>query len=712
MRNSDYSGLELSGKYVLEEKIGAGGSGVVYEATDNTLQRRVAIKLLHEGLRSDPVFLKQFLIEAKSAAKLNHPHIVKVLELGDHQSIPFIVFELLLGGSLRDLLDNGHRLSVPQAVRITKDLLAALKYSNACNIVHRDIKPSNLLFDEDGHIRITDFGIARALVATTVSSMNGSMFGTPRYSSPEQMSNQAISSPTDIYSLALVVVESVTGILPFDSESAAGWQLRTLQDMIVPEALGPLSYVVTAMGRRDPDQRSKPQELIQMLVELERTLPTPDSIPVSLHLRAVPNLRPGEIDTSIQDRTRILDLRNGALLGLDGGRGGGDVTIVDPGIPAGAGIGSFNVDQELKNQKSYQGDGDTALISSSSRLDDITYLAGYRDSKQLAGSALGANESYASGSVLTSDEIPIKDNVDQNPKRRSLVAKTLVWLGSLAILAALILALVSVFFVTPHVLLPNLLGKTKSQAMAQLLSGSLKPGQVVFARSSTVLVGSVISEYPQAGQSVAKNSYVSLVISSGPPNVIVPGVVGDTQAAAASSLASDHLVSNLSTSYSETVATGEVISEASIGQSVRPGTSIGIVVSLGPQPRTVPNMTGITYAAAQSELGAIQLQISDSQQYSDTVPQGIIVSQTVVSGTQVPRGSTVGVVVSLGPHTALVPDLTGQSIQQAQSALAQVGLSIATVYGPNGNVIIILQDPAPGATVTYGSGITVWVTKQ
>ena len=157
---SDLAGRVLAGRYLLHGAVGTGASGRVYVAEDTRLRRRVAVKVLHAALAEDAAFLRRFRAEAQLAAALHHPHIVTVHDWGD-DDVPFMVLELLEGGSLRSMLDQNNLLTVSQAARVGRDVASALEYAHARGVLHRDIKPANLLFDEHGIVRVADFGLAR-----------------------------------------------------------------------------------------------------------------------------------------------------------------------------------------------------------------------------------------------------------------------------------------------------------------------------------------------------------------------------------------------------------------------------------------------------------------------------------------------------------------------------------------------------------------------
>src|SRR6266480_965830 len=218
---ADLTGRVLAGRYRLLAPIGAGASGRVYVADDVRLKRRVGVKVLHLALAEDAGFLRRFRAEAQVAASLNHPNVMAVYDWGEDE-VPFMVLELLTGGSLRGVLDAGARLSPSQATHVGRQVTSALEYAHARGVVHRDIKPANLLFDEHGIARVADFGLARALAEASWTEPAGAVFGTARYASPEQAQGVKLDARSDLYSLALVLVEAVTGALPFTADTTLG----------------------------------------------------------------------------------------------------------------------------------------------------------------------------------------------------------------------------------------------------------------------------------------------------------------------------------------------------------------------------------------------------------------------------------------------------------------------------------------------------------
>ncbi len=316
---TDLAGRVLADRYRLRVPIGAGASGQVYLADDAILRRRVAVKVLHAGLAGDAGFLRRFRTEARLAASLNHPNVMTVYDWGD-DGVPFMVLELLEGGSLRAMLDRGVRLTPAQATQVGRQVCSALEYARGRGFVHRDIKPANLLFDEHGIVRVADFGLARALAEASWTEPAGTMLGTARYASPEQARGVALDVRSDLYSLALVLIESVTGTVPNVTDTTLGTLLaRTHESIVAPPELGPLGPVIERAGRIEPDERyPDPATMHAALGDAAKSLPPPGALVLAgLGGPAVdphPTQVRREVDRSVGQDPLVVDDRAGVTV--------------------------------------------------------------------------------------------------------------------------------------------------------------------------------------------------------------------------------------------------------------------------------------------------------------------------------------------------------------------------------------------------------------
>lgn len=280
-RMNDQVGRVLAGRYRLLAPIGAGAAAQVFLAEDTRLRRRVAIKLLHESYAGDEAFIRRFHSEARLAAGLNHPNLLAVYDWGDEE-VPFLVTEFIGGGSLRAMLDRGRRLSIAQATLVGLEAARGLDHAHRQGLVHRDLKPANLLFGDDGRLRIADFGLARALADAAVTEPAGAVLGTARYASPEQAQGRPLSGPSDVYSLALVLIESVTGHVPFSVDTTIGTLMARVSEPIpVTSRLEVLAPILEEAGAVDPEDRPDAARLATLLLRATEQLDPPAALPLA-----------------------------------------------------------------------------------------------------------------------------------------------------------------------------------------------------------------------------------------------------------------------------------------------------------------------------------------------------------------------------------------------------------------------------------------------
>lgn len=222
-------GSKLDGRYRIEAQIGAGGMSTVYRAFDETLEREVAIKVMHAEISRDPGALERFGREARTVAKLSDPHVVMVIDAGDDDGNPYIVFEYVRGDTLKDRVRREGPLPVSEAVAYAIEIGRALEAAHGRGLVHRDIKPQNVMIDEEGRAKVTDFGIARGLEPTQLTAA-GKVIGTTDYVSPEQALGHDVTGQSDIYSLGIVLFEMLVGDTPFKGDSGVGVAMKHVQE--------------------------------------------------------------------------------------------------------------------------------------------------------------------------------------------------------------------------------------------------------------------------------------------------------------------------------------------------------------------------------------------------------------------------------------------------------------------------------------------------
>src|SRR3954449_5531826 len=254
-------GTLLNGRYRLDAPVGTGGMSTVYRAFDTLLERQVAIKLMHRDIAGDPDQLERFRREARAVAQLNHPHVVGVIDAGEDDGMPYIVFEYVEGETLKDRIRRHGRLPVTEAVAYAIEIARALGAAHERRIVHRDVKPQNVLVDEEGTAKVTDFGIARSLAEEGLTA-EGRVLGTTDYVSPEQALGHGVANgQCDIYSLGIVLFEMLTGDVPFHGDNQVAVAMKHVREELPdvqlrrPEVSSALAAVVDRATAKDLDRR-------------------------------------------------------------------------------------------------------------------------------------------------------------------------------------------------------------------------------------------------------------------------------------------------------------------------------------------------------------------------------------------------------------------------------------------------------------------------
>jgi serine/threonine-protein kinase len=254
-------GEVIDERYRIEEVVGAGGMATVYKAADLTLERPVAVKVMRREVVKEADQLERFRREARAAAKLSHPHIVTVIDAGEENGRPWIVFEYVPGETLKQRIKGEGPLAIPEAVAYAIEVGSALVAAHGAGLVHRDVKPQNVLIDPHGHAKVADFGIARELEESDGLTKTGRVLGTTDYVSPEQAMGEDVTGQSDVYSLGVVLFEMLTGDVPFKGENHVAVAMKHVQDelpdvqAVRPEVSSALAAVVEKMTAKQPVDR-------------------------------------------------------------------------------------------------------------------------------------------------------------------------------------------------------------------------------------------------------------------------------------------------------------------------------------------------------------------------------------------------------------------------------------------------------------------------
>jgi serine/threonine-protein kinase len=638
---TDQIGRVLSGRYRLIAPLGTGASAQVYLADDVRLRRRVAVKVLHAALADDETFLRRFRAEAQAAAALSHPNIVAVYDWGDDDGSPYIVTEHLGGGSLRSVLDDGGRLTPSQALLVGLEATRALDYAHRRGFVHRDIKPANLLFGEDGRLRVADFGLARALAEAAWTEPQGAVLGTARYASPEQAQGESVDGRADVYSLALVLVEAVTGSVPFTADTTiATLMARVGKPIPVPDELGALQKPLQRAGQPLPADRPDAGELSIALMACAEDLPRPEPL-------------------ALQRSAPVVDLTGGP--GADATMHGasahapsrvaepGELTVTDVPVAASSpelGLG-FPIDDDLtdpdtgrRGRRRWPLVVATVLLASLLGIGAAWAVIEARTPRYEVPVLVGLTEDAARKAV---DEYGWKidrQTTRQDGSEAGKVLRTDPAKGEQLKKGDTLVLYVSL----GNELAPvpgDLVGKTIEDATAALdAAGGFVPKPTeVFDEAQAA--GIVLAVAPESSGDQPKGSEISLTVSKGPePRTVPSGLAGKTYDEAAAALAKVQLGATKVEAFSDDVEPGKVIElRPGEGQPAARDSKVEVVVSKGPDLVVVPNVDGTDLDGAIAKLEAAGFVVGDvagparGRPYVTDPP----------AGTKAKRGSTVDI---------------------------------------------------------------------
>lgn len=604
-------GTMLSGRYEVLKRVGSGGMADVYMAKDHKLNRNVAVKVLKSEYVEDEKFLKKFETEAQAVARLSHPNIVNIYDVGIEDGINYIVMELAEGITLKEYIRKKGYLSPKETVEISTQIASAISHAHKNHIIHRDIKPQNILVSDTGIIKVTDFGIAKATSSNTVTSTATAM-GSVHYISPEQAKGRFCDEKSDIYSLGITMYEMVTGHVPFDHENGVTIALMHLQNEITPP-----SQIRDGI----PDSLEK--------IILKCTMKKPEE-------------RYQTADDLIADLRLVFEDTSGGYVGV---------------VPAIDDSPTIMIDQNELTQR----------INTPKKDQKIQQEEPLKDEEQNA--------------YLDEDD-------EEESGMNSKIEKLVIVLA--AVVGAIILISIIVFVVkssgvfksgksttttsigttaesndteSKKYTVDNYIGMSLSAAREKI-DGKFKI-KVEEEYSADYAKGLVIRQDPESDTELEEGKTLTLVVSKGTrteDKVSVPEVVGKMESSAKSELEAAGLKVSVKTKYSTDVAKGKVISQSpGSGNQVTKNSTVVITVSQGEKPETmvrVPNLRYFTESEARSELKNSNLVLgSVLTEYSDSVEKGLVIRQTVSSGSKVKEGTAVGIYVSLGPRqTATTAD--------------------------------------------------------
>lgn len=618
-------GITLDARYRIDSRIAHGGMATVYAGHDVRLDRAVAVKVLHPHLAQDANFAARFIAEARQAARINHPNVVAVHDQGLDGEHAFIVMELVRGQSVRALLRSVGKLSAEQALALLTPVATGLAAAHEAGVLHRDIKPENILISDEGRVKLTDFGLARAAddIGPGLTGA-GALAGTAAYLSPEYVEGKPSTARSDIYSLGLVGYELLTGEPAFFGENPVQLALAHSRGQVpTPSSktsgINPeVDALILHATQRNAEQRFPHADaLISEIRRVRALLPAPTPLP---RPRASMSTADSLDQTRLQARaTQLLPATPDKVR-----RGRKNQHEPKPARPhrfrrrfagllfisvvAGGGVWAWQTYAPV----------------------DVPSVAG---SNQSVAAAALTNAGFTHVRVTRefSTEVPAGEVIRSIPSEGTQLRR-----------AAPVTLVVSRG--VQQVPVPNLTRLTASDAARQVAALGLSLATQQNQFNETVPAGSVITTKPQPGTKVNVGSEVTLIVSKGPAPVAVPSVKGLDSGTASATIQAAGLMVSRTDSFNDTVPKGRVISiSPTAGELIAKGSTVTLTVSKGPALVTVPNLRLKSEAKAIAALKSLGLKVRVRAPAGRNLDK--VVAQSAKAGSRIPRGTTVTLTV-------------------------------------------------------------------
>lgn len=631
-------GTVLGNRYELEEKVGTGGMAVVYKAMDRLLNRYVAVKLLRSEFQGNEEFIRRFNIESQAAASLSHANVVSIYDVGQSGDEQYIVMEFVEGKTLKEYIaEKKGNIYWKEATDIAMQICSALEHAHSKHIIHRDIKPQNIMFNTEGVIKVTDFGIARAASngTTTMEAM-----GSAHYLSPEQARGGYTDQRSDIYSLGVVMYEMFTGKLPFDGETPVAVAMQHMQsEPVKPRSINPdipkaiENIILKAMSK---EQRLRYESAAQMLMDIKKAYADPES-----------TIGVVEDDADKFGTKKITPIVN-ITIPTDEGK-----TVVRRG----------EEDRRTKSKSSDAKKEAVTLIAAIVTCFIIACIAGYI----VAGTGV----------------FNFKKNPDTKENSFDM---------------------------------PNVQGLERAEALEELkeLRNVGFEVEEIYVYNSNVPKGEVIGQIPKKGD-IDEGTKITITISQGLESINLDDYTDKTMEEVVSLLEAKGIDVKTSEEMSDDIEEGKVIRQLpTAGQVVQTGDSVRLFISSGPNKFALDDYVGSDSEEAKEELEAQGITVTISNEYNDTVPQGIVIKQTPDKSTEMKKGDSVTLTVSMGPELMTVPKLLGMDRDKANDALTNNNLKLGSVTEiTSGQVkgVVVKQSIAEGEKVNKNTTVDIYVSK-
>jgi serine/threonine-protein kinase len=679
----------LSDRYRLEGRIGQGGMAIVYAGMDTVLRRRVAIKMLRDHLAADADFVARFYSEAQHAAKLSHPNIVSIYDVGREGDSYYIVMELVDGATLGEMLENGTRLPEGVAIDFGAQICNGLSYAHRQGLLHRDIKPANILVTKDDVVKLSDFGIARAVSSQTVSmTQPGMVMGSVYYISPEQAQGHELAATSDLYSFGVVLYQMLAGSLPYTGESPITIALKHVSSP-VPEldletlAVAPaLAAIVRKLLQKTPTDRFASAIDVARALRQARENPLvtlPFASPAVARTIPSPKPRP-----SPQPDHRAT-VPAGEVAAVDGVRQGPNrvllVTLAIFVLVAAVALGYFATSRP-------------GGLFGGPRTIALTNVVGTRaDDASRALADMGFTTKIE---TISSERVAAHLVIKQSPAPNGAIAP-----GTLVTL--------TVSAGPPRIPLMDVRQFSSDDAQRYLKIAKLVP------RISSVYdaspKGTVLSQKPAAGTSVPIHSSVALVVSLGMHPVDAPDLVSLTLADARAAAAARHLRLVVGERDPSDSIPADVVTSQNpqAGSQIDRDGTIDVVISSGAPQITVPYVGGKSASDAVGTLGALGIAATIEYVVDPSAAVGTVLKQTPEPNTAVRKGSALTLAVAV---PGSVPDVAGKSPDDARALLQNAGYKIGNnAYVQEGTEGSVARtEPVAGSSLRPGETVTLYVS--
>ena len=636
-------GTMLSGRYEIIEMVGSGGMSEVYKAKCHVLNRFVAIKVLKPEFSSDVNFVTKFRIEAQSAAGLSHPNIVNVYDVGEDNGVYYIVMELVEGITLKEYIQKHGRIEPKEAIDFAIQIAQGVQAAHEHHTIHRDIKPQNIILANNGTLKVTDFGIAKAASSSTTTT---NAMGSVHYISPEQARGGFSDERSDIYSLGITLYEMLTGHVPFEGENNVAIALMHIQsEMVSPREYYPdiptsLEKIIRKCTQKKPERRYLTANAL--IADLYRVKENPNIDCIVVPKQTVPSSP--TIEMTKQEMEMI---KTGRQV---------DAAATQEVPPARPKTSEIQVNRPVMKPSQFE----DPFPDDDDPEDEVS-------------------ENDIGDDYQNDDEPEHDEDLDPRLKKIITVASVAIAVV-LAILALVVIGNIAGWFpgglfggkattekttgsdvlaptdalsTTEQETIPmvNVVGLYKTAAEEQMKKNGFTNYTFKEQTDATVEKGYVISQSVDDGTAITKDTAITIVISSGKEMTSVPNVVNYEDSQATTLLEEAGLKVTHGYAYDDNVEKDHVISSDPVaGTEVEEGSTVKIIISNGKEQKkvVVPNLEGMSEADAAEKLTELNLVGAPTYEYSDTVKEGQVISQDPVVNTEVDEQSTVSYVVSKG----------------------------------------------------------------